>query len=166
LIHLGDAQSWALFSDEMRYRYELGRCWSPNLPTMLVAGLNPSTADHLVNDPTIRRCIGFAVREGCGTLLMVNAFAWRATDPDEMIRELFRGHYIVGPENDAAIVDARKRADIRVAAWGKPAKALRPRLAKALFTSEPWQAFKLTDDGAWPRHPLYLRADAGLMNFR
>lgn len=164
MIRRGDAQSWALFSDCERYRYELGRCWSPNLPTMLVAGLNPSTADHAINDPTIRRCIGFAVREGCGTLLMVNAFAWRATDPNEMIGEMICGRDVVGPENNEAIVEARLRANIRVAAWGKPHKRLWPRLEQ--LAQLPWQAFQLTEDGLAPRHPLYLRTEGALVAYR
>lgn len=161
MIRRGDAQSWALFSDCERYRYELGRCWSPNLPTMCVCGLNPSIADHAINDPTIRRCIGFAVREGCGTLLMVNAFAWRATDP----KELLTAADPVGPENDASILDARSSSSLDVAAWGKPHKRLRWRLVD-LASDSLWRAFKLTDDGLFPRHPLYVRADSPLVAYR
>jgi hypothetical protein len=160
MIHRGDSRSWAKFSDDLRYRYELGRCWSPNLPTMLVAGLNPSTANETANDPTIRRCLAFAAREHCGTLLMVNAFAWRATEP----AELLAAADAVGPENNAAIADARDRALIHVAAWGKPHPRLRWRLGN--LTQFPWRAFKLTDDGLYPRHPLYLRADCPLVMYR
>ena len=159
MIRRGDERSWAIFSDDLRYRYELGRYWSPNLPTMLVCGLNPSTADETANDPTIRRCLAFAVRERCGSLLMVNAFAYRSTDPDDL-------HYVrdpVGPDNDRAIADARVRSSIRVAAWGKPDRRLRWRLGH--LTQLPWQALKLTDDGLFPRHPLYLRADVPLVDY-
>ncbi len=159
MIRRGDFRSWAIFSDDLRYRYELGRCWSPNLPTMLVCGLNPSTADETANDPTIRRCIAFAVRERCGSLLMVNAFALRSTDPHALLGLLDP----VGPDNDGAIADARVRSSIHVAAWGKPDKRLRWRLGH--LTQLPWQAFKITDDGLFPRHPLYLRADVPLVDY-
>ena len=49
-------------------------------------GLNPSTADEVKNDPTVRRCIIFAKDVGFGGMVMLNAFAYRATDRNEMKR--------------------------------------------------------------------------------
>ena len=68
-----------------RYRYTLWRVWNaqPKKICMFI-GLNPSTADEFENDPTVRRCIGFAHREGCDALVMTNIFAFRATDPGDM----------------------------------------------------------------------------------
>ena len=71
----------AVFSDDMVYRYRLWRTWDPDLPTCLFIMLNPSTADHEQNDPTIRRCLDFAKQWGYGQLLVGNLFALRATDP-------------------------------------------------------------------------------------
>jgi hypothetical protein len=83
-----------IFSADRRYRYTLWRDWSKDLlcgmdsrprlagdqtPNQFVQfiGLNPSTADEKQDDPTIRRCIGFAKAWGYGAMCMTNIFAWR-----------------------------------------------------------------------------------------
>jgi hypothetical protein len=66
---------------------------------MLIIGLNPSTADAISDDATIRRCVGLAKREGCGRLVMLNLFAFRATTPADM----FAADDPVGPRNDRVI---------------------------------------------------------------
>ena len=50
----------AQFSLCKRYRYSLERSWNGGEGRVLFIGLNPSTADHKKDDPTIRRCVGFA----------------------------------------------------------------------------------------------------------
>ena len=42
---------------------------------------NEATADESRDDPTIRRCIGFARRWGFARLVVLNLFAFRATRP-------------------------------------------------------------------------------------
>ena len=76
----------AEFSPDKVYRYELWRIWDEALPVCMFIGLNPSTADETVDDPTIRRCINFAKEWGYGQLVMTNLFAFRATKPAEMMR--------------------------------------------------------------------------------
>jgi len=71
----------AIVSDDGLYRYRLWRRWDAECPTMVWIMLNPSTADAEVDDPTIRRCIGFARREHCGGIEVVNLYALRATNP-------------------------------------------------------------------------------------
>lgn len=165
----GDDLAWAVFSDCERYRYELGRVWSPRKPLFLVVGLNPSTADERRSDPTITRCLGFATREGCGGLLMLNAFAWRETK-SELLAKVHEMHGCnpVGEEsgqvNDEAIAAAWQRASIRVAAWGAPHKSLQPRV-RGLATLYDWQCFRITQDG-FPYHPLYQPADQTLRPLR
>lgn len=101
-VTVGTRESWATLSACGKYRYALGRAWDPlerewdvryelgrsdweeNRPVFSIVMLNPSTADHAVDDPTIRKCIHFAKQEGCGALLVRNLFAWRATDPKEL----------------------------------------------------------------------------------
>src|SRR4051812_40135006 len=73
----------AILSDCDRYRYLLGREWADG-PTAVFVMLNPSTADALHNDPTIRRCLRYAQVWGCGALMVANLYAWRATDPDDL----------------------------------------------------------------------------------
>src|SRR6185312_1666968 len=106
----------AEFSDCLRYRYSLLIRWDKTkLPKMFI-GLNPSTADEKQDDPTVRRCINYARRWGHGGLLMTNAFAFRATDPKEMLRAndpIGKGNRIID------LLDLRYKADgYPVACWG------------------------------------------------
>lgn len=80
--------------------------------------LNPSTATEVFDDPTVRKCCGFAKRWGYSGIVVTNLFAYRATDPQEM-KELAKSNYpmAVG-ENDAVIVECAKEAALVVAAWG------------------------------------------------
>src|ERR1700755_2395175 len=97
-----------------RYRYMLERVWSEGNNSLLIVGLNPSTADALLDDPTIRRCVGFAKGLGYGGLLMGNLFAARSTSPSALTG--FEDP--VGPENDAWLLKLQHRAHATVAAWG------------------------------------------------
>jgi hypothetical protein len=71
----------ANFSTCRTWRYTLTRQWSFVHPLAMFIGLNCSTADETQDDPTVRRCMGFARDWGYGGLLMTNLFAFRATDP-------------------------------------------------------------------------------------
>ncbi len=114
----------AIFSPCRRYRYLLMRRVSFLAETTcLFIMLNPSTADETQDDPTIRRCMGFARRWGFGVLVVANIFAWRATDPQEL-HDLGFPHAstttitAVGPENDLFICTAAVEADKIICAWG------------------------------------------------
>ena len=87
----------AVFSRCKTYRYSLERLWETETPVKRVVfiGLNPSTADHRVDDPTIRRCMGFAERWGYNALRVVNLFAYRTPYPEE----LKKAQDPVGPYN-------------------------------------------------------------------
>ena len=74
-------QNGAMFSPCRSYRYSLWRTWDSQKPIVVFIGLNPSTADETVNDPTMRRCIGFARLWGYGGMVVVNLFAYCATKP-------------------------------------------------------------------------------------
>ncbi len=87
----------AVISECGRYRYVLTRQVGPGTRTATFILLNPSTADANNDDPTIRRCIGFARQWGCGKLTVLNLFAVRATDPQWMKA----ASDPVGPENKA-----------------------------------------------------------------
>jgi hypothetical protein len=144
------------------YRYQLTRQWaeSKNSSRLTVVMLNPSVADITHDDPTIRRCIGFAKAAGAGGLLVVNLFALRSTDPDA----LAKSDDPVGPVNDAYILAAARASDRTVAAWGAhPFASLRAgvvceMLLKADVLLECWGK---TRDGH-PRHPLYVQSSARL----
>jgi hypothetical protein len=114
-------------------------------------GLNPSTADESRDDPTIRRCIGFARRWGFARLEVLNLFAFRATKPTALLS----ADDPVGPENDLAIAGVLRSADLVVCAWGAfPSSA---RAADVLRLIAAPQCLGTTKNGS-PRHPLYVRS--------
>ncbi|MGI3901255.1 MAG: DUF1643 domain-containing protein [Janthinobacterium lividum] len=85
-----------------RYRYRLDR--NVHLFGTSTLGFclhNPSTADEVADDPTVRRCISFAEALDARRLVIINAWAGRATDP----AELWRLDDPTGPENDEHIAD-------------------------------------------------------------
>ena len=108
------ALTGAAFSPCGRYRWHLARTWDADGSRVAFVALNPSTADATHDDPTIRRCIGFARRWGAGGVDVVNLYAFRATKP----RDLFAADDPVGPDNDAWIDAVVARADRVVLAWG------------------------------------------------
>lgn len=122
--------------------------------------LNPSTADAVQDDPTIRRCIKFAEREGCTSLTVVNLFALRATDPGELI-----GHADpIGPLNDQRIEEMvdQHSLGIVVAAWGAhPMAQKRGADVRAKFG--PFKCLGITKNGS-PKHPLYIKAKQPLVD--
>jgi hypothetical protein len=73
------------------YRYKLTRVWDAALSTLTFVLLNPSTADAVQVDPTLRRCMAFARREGYGGLDVVNLYAFRTKDPKVLMRRTLSG---------------------------------------------------------------------------
>lgn len=158
-----EAVSGASFSPCGRYRYTLFRRWRPGADraaTLVAIGLNPSTADAEKNDPTIRRIIGFAKRDGFGALVMLNLFAFRATDPYDLWEHRRKGGDIVGPGSDEAIREACVGVPRVLAAWGAD-PGVGTRAAELLRLLDPARLVCLgtTKSGA-PRHPLYVKGDA------
>lgn len=113
--------------------------------------LNPSTADALKDDPTIRRCIAYAQGWGYGMLEVVNLFAWRATFP----RELALAPDPVGPENDEYLRHALVISDVAICAWGRHGGE-RAEKVKLLGEQYPLHVLGFNKDGS-PVHPLYQK---------
>ena len=151
----------AYFSPCRTWRYSLTRDVAPldGEGTCVFVGLNPSTADETQDDPTIRRCIGFARGWGFARLKMVNLYAFRATDP----RGLREAEDPIGPENDHVLSVVFGGSDLTVAAWGVHADPERVAAVMA-WPLRPRVCLGLTKGGA-PRHPLYVRADTDLAPF-
>jgi hypothetical protein len=147
-----------------KYRYVLRRSLGSVLrwykPALFIM-LNPSTADAEVDDPTIRRCMNLAKREGMTHLNVVNLFALRATDP----KQLRKADDPWGPLNSSYLHDeiTKHRNSLIVCAWGADPFA---KHSSATFLNLFSESFGLTclgrtKSGA-PRHPLYVRADQPL----
>lgn len=142
------------------YRYRLTRFWSGEnaLPFVM---LNPSTADASQDDPTIRRCMGFARDRGFGGIIVANLFAYRATSPADMKA----AGDAIGPRNNATLIELlewAKRAEVPVvAAWGAHGDYMeRGHAVAELARLIGCQMVSLgTTKAGHPRHPLYVKAD-------
>lgn len=157
----------AVISACEQYRYALTREWDRRTPPLTFLMLNPSTADATKDDPTIGRCIGFAKDRGYGALRVLNLFAFRATNPEDMIA----APDPVGPENDNHIREAFKSAAEAgapvIAAWGaNGVHAGRDATVRALATEcgVTLMCLGTTKDGH-PRHPLYVQAAQEFVSF-
>jgi hypothetical protein len=157
----------AVISDDGLYRYDLTRQWAPSPEKLTFIMLNPSSADADVDDPTIRRCIGFAKREGLAGIRVVNLFAFRASKPSALIAH----PEPAGPENHgrimAAIWDAADAGTPVVAAWGAwfhshPGISKSPNVREMVnLATIPLFCLGVTAAGH-PRHPLYVKGDQPL----
>lgn len=160
---------WWLVSEQTHdgYRYTLRR-EIPGLGfegTVLFVMLNPSTADVNVDDPTIRRCVGFATRWGFARLEVGNLYALRATDP----AGLFASDDPVGPENDQRLDEMAGRATEVIVAWGATPHPFpnRPQdvLRRMEFYCGTARCLGQTKH-LHPRHPLYVKRDVPRQIFK
>lgn len=154
----------ALISECGTFRYRLWRRWDSKLAPLGFVMLNPSTADASEDDPTIRKCIGFAKRLGFGAIEVVNLYAFRATYP----LDLAKAGYQVGPENDVHIewVAAHTGGNM-VCAWGSNARG-HARAAELLKKLRDWgvkpRALQLNAGGV-PAHPGRLSYECRPIEF-
>lgn len=144
-----------------RYRYWLSRRLSMGERTVLFVGLNPSTADATQDDPTIRRCVGFARDWGFDWLLMGNLYAWRSTDPKVL---LHLNHLeAVGPDNQSALKWLSQKAELVVAAWGRNKLNDYATALGARILALPQTRTLGTNQDGTPKHPLYLPKTSALL---
>lgn len=146
--------SGAILSSFGNYRYRL---WRGGMSRMFFVMLNPSTADATVDDPTIRRCLRFAAREGCDGIEVVNLYAFRSSSPKTM----FEAPDPIGPENDRHLADAARRAALAgeriVCAWGRHAPRDRVETVLAILRKHNPNLWCLGKNlNGSPKHPLYV----------
>ena len=120
---------------------------------MMLIGLNPSTADARQDDPTIRRCIGFARDWNYGGLVVTNLFAFRATYPTDLKAAVDP----IGPRNDVWIRRMARQVDMIVAAWGNDGAWLDRSVSLRRMLPGRLRCLRLNASGE-PAHPLYLPA--------
>ena len=160
--------TWAHEWAEGPYRYHLEpEAWDPSLPVLGVVGLNPSFASTTPTekhpkpgpDPTMRRVMYFAKRDGFGGVLMANAWAFRSTKPGALrsVADPF------GPKNHYALAGLSTRCKRIVVAWGAHPSLTEEHVARVLrFIDRPVYCFGTNADGS-PKHPLYLRKDTPIV---
>lgn len=152
----------AIISPCRLYRYQLWRerTGAAPGPWLAFAMLNPSKAHGKRNDPTIRKCQGFAERIGFDRFIVVNAYAYRATEPADLYAAMRSRPLVevVGPENTVSIFDAFSKASRIVAAWGANKVFGRARVMQdeARRLGKSLEAIAITQKGA-PQHPLMAR---------
>lgn len=154
-------ENGAIIDQTGQYRYLLWRTWDAQKPRVAFIMLNPSTADGTEDDPTIRRCIGFAKDWNYGGIEVVNLFAYRATDP----KALWDAVDPVGIENEEYLFVTARRAPLIIAAWG----ALgwykgRDRQVMKLLGKYDLHCLEVTRDGH-PKHPLFVRKDIAIQKY-
>ncbi len=157
-----------IFSTDRRHRYTLWRQWhdmiEPAAGFVQFIGLNPSTADEVQDDPTVRKCIRFAARWKFTAMCMTNIFAYRATDP----RVMKSAKDPVGQLNDRMLLATAKHADVVVACWGNHGAYLNRDL-HVMKLLEPYAskvfALRVTQ-AQQPEHPCYLSYNHKLTEYK
>jgi hypothetical protein len=160
-VGAGSVAREAVLSRCGAYRYTLTRRWGSG-PRAVFVGLNPSTADAENDDASTRRMVGFARSAGCGSLTLVNLYAWRSTSP-AVLRHVSDP---VGADTDDWITRAGAIADaVVIAAWGTHAEPARAAAVMQLLPCTTVWCLGETKDGH-PRHPLYVASRTALQIFR
>jgi len=160
MIRLAGPIGEACYSECMNYRYVLTRPLQDllsitNRPTRAVnfIMLNPSTATEQQNDPTIRRCMGYASDWDYDELLITNIFAYRSTDPFQLRLQSDP----IGRENNHYLREIAKLSDRIICAWGTHGE-LNNRGAEVLRLLSDFDLYCLKQtSGDHPSHPLYLK---------
>lgn len=150
---------------EKMYRYSLIREWDITLPKIVYIMLNPSIADHLKGDPTLNKCLNFAIESGYGSIEIVNLFAFRATDPGK----LKKVKNPIGINNDAFIINAVTDAETVILAWGAEKGKYLSRDEQVLELiyqfKDKIKCFEDYSDTKKPQHPLTLKNGFILIDF-
>jgi hypothetical protein len=153
------------------YRYSLSRIWSNHeKPALLgICMLNPSTADGHEDDPTIRRCMNFAHRDGYDGLFVFNIFAYRTKSVVELFKRSQDHDFdIVGPLNIIYSQKVISIVDNVIVAWGNNIKEglvgwEESELLLESIIYEHGNPYCLgTTKSNQPKHPLYLSGETGL----
>lgn len=144
--------SGAEFSDCGKYRYKLWRIWDPQASIVTFIGLNPSTANEVDNDATIRRVIRYAKDWGYGGVYMMNLFAYISTQPAKLLTS--------GEDleiNNKHLDEVVGKSSMVVFAWGafKQAKLRSADIIKKFPFAH---CLAKNKDGS-PVHPLFQKAD-------
>lgn len=159
-ITRGNLASGARFSPCDRYRYELWRRWKLRGDLLVFIGLNPSTADENQLDPTLRRVQAFAKRERFAGFLMLNLFAWRSTNPNQLLDVPDP----IGFMNDH-FIEAWLHESSCIACWGNH-RVARHRADQVIALAPRKHRFRClgTNADGSPKHPLYLPKSTPLVD--
>ena len=159
----------AILSPCGHYRFRLERTIAMEGPVYAFFGINPSTADANLDDPTVRKWIGFCKRWGASRFVVGNVWPLRTSDV-RLLATATRW-LDIGRENQKHVLAMASEADILVPCWGDRAKVPRSMhneldelLSLLRGTGKPLMHFGLTKGGD-PKHPLMLGYSTPLVPF-
>lgn len=153
----------AVLSENKEYRYRLWRIWDESKPKVMFIMLNPSTADEMIDDPAIKRCISFAKSWGYGGLYVGNLFAYRSKNPEMLL-------YVNGLNrdllNDYHIRIMSEKCESIVCAWGNSPILKKLKFKPALsYIEKPLYCIELSKNNT-PKHPLYLKGNLKMKSYK
>jgi len=158
----------ALLDDSGKYRFSLWREWDPRKHegTCVFIMLNPSTADAEIDDPTIRKCIGFAQRWGFSRMEVVNLFAYRTPNP-KVLLALPQDLTPIGRENKIRVLDtvADENVGMIICSWGNDGKFMHQDKAMLEWLDDMKLHCLGTNKNGTPKHPLYVSYEVAPMPF-
>ncbi len=167
---MDEREGGAIFSADRRYRYRLTRRIGGGESAVMFLMLNPSRADESQDDPTIRKCRGFAKRWGYGIMHAVNLSPYRATHPANLYEALPEPKR-VRRQNTNIVLETASESELIVLAYGNPAERLantkgtrgRVRRVTRLLTESgnELHCLGITNSG-YPRHPVRIAYDTPL----
>jgi hypothetical protein len=142
------------------YRWWLFRCWAANLPLIIWIMMNPSTADHTKNDPTILKVIRYSTKWGFGAVLVLNIYAFRSSRPENLPQKMKEA---VGLSNNwwirTIFAYAAKKNIPVICAWGVKHKERGCQVRQmANDASLELQCLEVALNGE-PKHPRFLSED-------
>ena len=167
---MDEREGGAIFSPDRRFRYRLTRRVGDGDGAVMFLMLNPSRADETRDDPTIRKCRGFAERWGYGWMHAVNLSPYRATHPANLYEALPEPRR-VRRQNTSMVLETAAGSELIVLAYGNPAERLAKtkgtrgrvgRVTRLLSESgSELHCLGVTNSG-YPRHPVRIAYDTPL----
>ena len=154
-----------VFSQDRVYRYVLKHSWRDIFDdvekSIVWIALNPSTADESQLDPTLTRIRNFSNQFGYNCFYMLNIFAFRSTDPKNMLN----CKQPIGKDNDYWIKQICNKTDKIVCCWGNIGKHLnRSDQVRLLLKNHPLFYLDMSKENQ-PKHPLYLSSKLELKRY-
>ena len=143
-------------SNDKKERFSLSRIWDSKKPKVLYIMLNPSYADHKLDDPTIRRLIFFSKKFKFGGFYVTNLFTQITPYPKALNIDR-----TINNNNLKVIKDLVLKSEKIVYAWGN----LKNEPEEFLSIIDSPLCFKKNLNGT-PRHPLYLPSNCELESYR
>jgi len=150
--------SGADFSADRKYRYSLWRVWDKSLPKVMYIGLNPSTANEIKNDPTVKSCMRIAKSNGYGGIYMMNCYAFISTDPKLLILNPAEDEL-----NNVKLKEISEICETIVFAWGN-FEVAKSRGLELLNIFPDAMALTVNKSGS-PKHPLYCKSDTKFIKY-